>query len=435
MRYLKYITLCALLLIWGLPAQAVQLKGLYEAEVELTDQALSTRATAMGEAMAAVLLKVSGSAAVLSEPVIKSAMKNASRYVQQFRYRNEAIPAEKREKPKGGEPAAEERLLLWVGFDSASIDNLLRRFGFNVWSAARPGTLVWLAVEEGSRRVLVGANDRGLVRDVLESEAQRRAIPLRLPLLDLTDQSKVRAVDVWGGFVDNIEAASLRYETQAVLIGKLYQLGKEWEARWTLRYQGDQYEWQQRTKNVSTVIASGVGGTSDYLSQRFAASSYLGLDQLALRIEGVATMQDFRRINDYLLSLHGVSAVTLRKTEASASSFLVEIEGGRETVLQAIAMGDMLAEVEPPPEVLQPEAPLELQPEPVEVAPSPVEPAEPVEPIEPTVEPSSAEPVTPAVADDAAPTLESDTLTDDAEELPPQPQVIPLQELVYRLLS
>ncbi len=415
MRYLKFITLCGWLFIWGLPAQAAQLNGLYEAEVELADQGLDTRATAMGEAMAAVLLKVSGSAAVLDEPVIKSAMEDAARYVQQFRYRSEAIPAEKREKLRGGERAAEERLLLWVGFDSASIDSLLRRFGFNVWSAARPGTLVWLAVEEGSRRVLVGANDRGLVRDVLESEAQRRAIPLRLPLLDLTDQSKVRAVDVWGGFVDNIEAASLRYETQAILIGKLYSLGKEWEARWTLRYQGDQYEWLQRARDISTVIASGVGGTSDYLSKRFAASSYLGQDQLALRIEGVANMNDFRRINDYLLSLHGVSVVTLRKTDATSSSFLVEVEGGRETVLQAIAMGDMLVEVEPTPEVLQPES----SPEPIEFASSPVGAA--TMPAEPTMEPTSTEPTTPAV-------------TDDAEVLLPQPQLIPLQELVYRLL-
>ncbi len=401
------MTLCGWLFIWGLPAQAAQLEGLYEAEVELADQGRATRATAMAEAMAAVLLKVSGSAAVLSEPVIKSAMEDAARYVQQYRYRNEAMPAEKRHKGKGG--AAENRLLLWVGFDSVSIDNLLRRFGFNVWGTARPSTLVWLAVDEGSRRVLVGANDQGLVREVLESEAQRRAIPLRLPLLDLTDQSKVRPVDVWGGFVDNIESASLRYETQAVLIGKLYPLGKEWEGRWTLRYQGDQYEWQQRAKDVRTVIASGVGGISDYLSQRFAASSDPGMDQLALRIEGVTTMDDFRRINDYLLSLHGVSAVTLRKTDATSSSFLVEIEGGRETVLQAITMGDMLAEVEPPPEVLQPESPMELRSQSVEVSPSPVEPA--------------------------AGEVGSDTLKEDAEVLPLQPQVVPLQELVYRLLS
>lgn len=425
MRYLKFITLCGWLLIWGLPAQAAQIDGLYEAEVELVDQGRETRATAMGEAMAAVLLKVSGSAAVLGEPVIQSAMEDASRYVKQYRYRNEAIPLKEREKGKDGEPPAESRLLLWVGFDGTSIDNLLRRFGFNVWSAARPGTLVWLAVEEGSRRVLVGANDQGLVREVLDAEAQSRAIPLRLPLLDLTDQSKVRAVDVWGGFVDNIEAASLRYETQAVLIGKLYSVGKEWEARWTLRYQGDQFEWQRRARAVSEVIASGVGGTADYLSQRFAASSYLGMDQLALRIEGVATMHDFRRINDYLLSLHGVTAVTLRKTDATSSSFLVEIEGGRETVLQAIAMGDMLAEVEPTPEVLQPE-PL-LEPDPIVAPQSPAE----------TVVEAESVAVAPGepVAEENAQTMESETLTEEAESLEPQPQVIPLQELVYRLLS
>jgi hypothetical protein len=418
------MALGALLIIWGLPLQAAQLKGLYEAEVEVVDQGRALRTTAMGEAMAAVLLKVSGSAAVLEEEVIKSALADASRYVRQYRYRSEEIPAEKRSAAVDDEPPAENRLLLWVGFDSGSIDNLLRRFGFNVWSAARPSTLVWLAVEEGSRRVLVGANDRGLVREVLEKEAERRAISLHLPLLDLTDQSKVRAVDVWGGFWDNIEAASYRYETQAILVGKLYAVGSGWEARWILRYQGDQHEWEYRSDDVSTVIANGVGGATDYLSNYFASTSYLGMDQLALRIEAVNGMEDFRRVNDYLQSLHGVTAVKLRRVDALSASFLIDIEGGRDTLLQAISMGDVLVEVETPapesmpiPELMVPVSP-SLQPAPHEQGEMPV-----------------AEVAAEPVADGKEPAMESDELTEDAGQLPQQPQVIPIEELVYRLLS
>ncbi len=423
MRYLKFITLCGWLFIWGLPAQAAQLKGLYEAEVEVADQSPAMRATAMGEAMAAVLLKVSGSSTLLDEEVIKSAMADAARYVQQYRYHSEALPPEKQQPAEGDASLPENRLLLWVGFDSASIDNLLRRFGFNVWSAARPATLVWLAVEEGARRVLVGANDQGLVREVLDAEAQRRAIPLRLPLLDLTDQSKVRAVDIWGGFIDNIEMASQRYETQAVLVGKLYSVRGAWEARWTLRYQGEQHEWQAMSENVTEVIANGVGGTSDYLSQYFATSSYMGLDQLALRIEQVDGMSDFRRVSDYLQSLHGVTAVKLRRVDASSSSFLVEIEGGRETVLQAIAMGDVLVEVETPaPEsMVSPDYRVPLQPLLIEA---------------PAAEVSQDESAQQPVAETAEQLMEmeGDELTEDAGLLEPQP-VVPIEELVFRLLS
>lgn len=403
------MALGALLIIWGLPLQAAQLTGLYEAEVEVADQGRAARATAMGEAMAAVLLKVSGNSAVLDEEVIKSAMADASRYVQQYRYRNEELPPEARK--AGGAGSDDSRLLLWVGFDSASIDSLLRRFGFNAWSAARPSTLVWLAVEEGSRRVLVGANDQGLVREVLDSEAQRRGLPVRLPLLDLTDQSKVRAIDVWGGFVDNIEAASSRYEAQAILTGKLYAVGKSWEARWTLHYQGEQHQWQHSGRDVREVVASGVGGTADYLAQQVAAGSFFGMDQLVLRIEDVSTMEAYRRVNDYLLSLPGVTAVTLRRTAANSSSFIVDFEGGRESVLQAITLGDLLVKV---------------------AMPAPQSSFNPGYPAQPALPPGAA---TPQVAGSVTEQpMEGDGLTDETAAGVQQPQVIPLEELVYRLL-
>ncbi|MEN8170210.1 MAG: DUF2066 domain-containing protein [Pseudomonadota bacterium] len=418
MRYLKVLSLCGLLFFWGLPSQAAQLNGLYEAEVVVANQGRGLRTTAMSEAMAAVLLKVSGSSAVLGEEVIQSAMADAARYVQQYRYRSEAIPSGKRQVAKNGKPAADSRLLLSVGFDSASIDKLLRRFGFTVWSSARPATLVWLAIEEGSRRVLVGANDQGLVREVLEAEAQRRALPLLLPLLDLTDRSKVRPAEIWGGFLENIETASQRYEAQAILIGKLYSTGGRWEAHWTLRYQGQEHVWQKRAKGVRAVIASGVGGSSDYLLQHFAKSSYLGVDQLALRIEGVDGMSAFRRVNDYLLSLHGVEAVTLRRVDASSNSFLVQIEGSREAVLQAITMGDVLVKVETPvPESL-------LSPE----FTTPPQWASSTQP--------APQPELPQSGVDAQIPADNTEQPIDNTELPPQqPQVAPLQELVYRLLS
>jgi hypothetical protein len=191
-----------------------------------------------------------------------------------------------------------------------------------------------------------------------------------------------------------------------------------------LRYQGQEYAWQERAKDVRAVIASGVGGSSDYLSQRFAESSYLGVDQLALRIEGVDGMGAFRRVNDYLLSLHGVEAVTLRRVDASSSSFLVQIEGSREALLQAITMGDVLVKVETPvPESL-------LSPE----FTAPPQWASSTQPAaQPELPHSSVDAQSPA--DNTEQPIDNTGPVDGAESLPQQPQVAPLQELVYRLLS
>lgn len=352
MRILKLLLLSSLLFTWVTPSQAVQPSELYQAEVLVADQSKEARRTAMGDALSIVLVKVNGSSSVLEEEAIQSVIASAPRYVSQYRYRSEEIPEEERSSAENGE-IAESRLFLRVSFDSTSIDDVLRRYGYSVWSAARPTTLVWLGVEEGNRRVLVGANDQGLVREVLEETSQRRGLPLQLPLLDLTDQSRVRAVDVWGGFVDNIVEASQRYESQAVLVGKLYPIADSWQASWILSYREERYEWIHRSEDVKEVIASGVTGTSDHLSQYFSQTSYLGAEQLLLHVEGVETIESYRRVSDYLQALHGVSSVTLKGVDAQNNHFMLQIEGGRETVLDAIYRGDVLARVEPPPVVIQ----------------------------------------------------------------------------------
>ena len=411
MRYLKIFTLCGLFL-WAASLPAAQVSGLYEAEVEVADQGTEVRGSAMRDAMAAVLIKVSGSTSVPQEEVLQEAMADAARYVRQYRYRNDTTAAS----------TGQNRLLLWVSFDSNSIDTLLRRFGFSVWGGARPDTLIWLAVEDGSRRVLVGANDQGLVRELLDAESQRRAIPIRLPLLDLKDQSRVRAVDVWGGFVDNIETASQRYEAPAVLIGKLYRMGKGWTGRWILRYQGEQHEWREEGTQVNQVIASGIDGTSDRLAQYYAASNHLGIEQLVLRIEGVASMNDFRRVSDYLHSLHGVQTVTLRRIDANSSSFLLVTEGNLASVLQVIAMGDTLMEVKQPVSAVVPTPAWRTEPA---GAARVVPVTAPYQPAADTVADTGQDERSPG----AAPGLQ-----DGIASLEASPQPAPLQEHVYRLL-
>lgn len=415
MRYLKYLALGALMIVWGLPLQAAQLNGLYEAEVAVPDQGRTTRARAMDDAMAAVLLKVGGSAAVLEEEAIKKALSNASRFVQQYRYRSES---DERGSSSSG-------LMLWVGFDKSSIDNLLRTAGMNVWGENRPATLVWLAVEEGSSRQLVGANDQGLVRNLVESEAQRRAIPLVLPLLDLTDQSKVRPIDVWSGFFDNLKAASKRYESQAILVGKLYQAGRLWEARWTLLYQGERREWQKSGTRVSEVIAAGVGGTADYLSSYFSSTSYTGQEELALHINNVGGLAGFRRVSDYLRSLHGVSTVTARRIDATSASFRMQIVGGRDALLQAIGMGDVLVKADPP---YQPLAPATSGPAPASYGTMAMR-----------GESGSAAPMAQAatvgtVANTGNHDMESGEQTESAGQLEQPQQTPPVEELFFRLL-
>lgn len=334
MRYLNFIPLLMAFASLSLPA--LEDRDLYETEVPVADQSAGARSAALAQAMSAVLLKVSGNSGVLAEESLQAEARNAARYVQQYRYRNATAPS-----PTG------ESLLLWARFDAESVKRMLRQYGFAIWGTARPTLLVWLAVEEQGKREVVGANDRGQVHDAIESEAVQRALPVRLPLLDLTDQGQVRPVDIWGGFFDTIMAASERYEAQAVLVGKLYpRKAGQWEVRWTLLHRGAKKQWQQQAKDAVSLVTAGVDSATDYLSQSFAERLEGGSGVVQLRIDGVRGMDDYRRITDYLRSLHGVSAITLQEAAADSLLLQLQVEGGSDLLTQSIALGDVLVRQE-----------------------------------------------------------------------------------------
>jgi hypothetical protein len=359
MRYLTIFSLFFCLL--SLPTHAAESRGLYRAEVEVADQGAESRLEGMRQAMAAVLLKVSGNSRVAEDATLAEAMKQPARYVQQYRYRREPLPPQEQETLPPTEEAKQERLLISVRFDQRSIDELLQRSGFNVWGDARPSTLIWLGVEDGGKRVLVGANDKGLVRELIETEAVRRALPVKLPLLDLTDQGKVRTVDVWGEFLDPIREASRRYTSQAILVGRLYPVSsRSWEVHWALDYRGELIRWQSQGDQVAPLITEAVDRVTDHLAMRFAQGSLDGSGEVRMRVEGVQNLHDYRRVVDYLSEVHGVKQVVVELLTPDSVDLRITAEGGIDTVLQIIALGNTLEKVELPPAAMPPLKPVPL---------------------------------------------------------------------------
>jgi len=330
MRYLKIVSILWLFVV--LPLQAAETEGLYEAVVAVSDQGNSARAAGMREAMSVVLLKVCGISRVTEDPELAEVMSSPARYVQQYRYSNER--------------ASDGRLQLQVSFDQKGIDSLLRSHGYSIWGDARPTTLIWLGVEDKGTRVLVGANDGGLIRQLMVNEAQRRALPVKLPLLDSTDQGRVRTADVWGNFVDNIKDASQRYNAQAILIGKLYPLsGGSWEARWTLDYRGEVSHWQSQSVEVRQLITEVIDRVANQLAKSFAQSFVSGSSEVMLRVDGIHNLEQYRRVLDYLRGVHGVKQAVAKSLNADSVRFHLMTSGGSDAVLRVIALGNTLERV------------------------------------------------------------------------------------------
>ena len=331
MKFLSFFIVAAAFL--GGAAWSAPLPGLYEVEVPVADQSAANRPVAMVEALRQVVVKVSGKAATANSPALKDALKNPASYVQQYNYRtNDGI-------------GAELPLLMGVSFDKNRIDQLLQTAGLSQWSAARPLTIVWLAVEQGNQRLLVGAGDRGLVKELLTRAAQRRGLPLRLPLLDATDKARVQAGDVWSDSHDSIIQASQRYEAQAVLVGRLGQAGSGgWQVRWTLYQGGASQRWNQTADKVESLVAYGIDAATDTLAASVApvtAATVAG-NEAHWVVKDVRDMSSHRRVLDYLASLRSVTRVQLEQVSGDSVRLQITTSSGVAALQQQLSFDNRL---------------------------------------------------------------------------------------------
>ena len=94
MRFFRPVTILLALLLLPVTAavQAVTVKDLYTGTVEVADKGPDAREKGVRAALEKVLVRVSGSAAVTSNPEVEPLLDNPSRYVQEYRY--EAIEQE-----------------------------------------------------------------------------------------------------------------------------------------------------------------------------------------------------------------------------------------------------------------------------------------------------------------------------------------------------
>lgn len=331
------------LFVWPNLSFADVVKHLYEASVPVVSQSRDERQKALQTALTEILVRVSGRQEIASGlplPQIEAALMQPGRYAQQFRYHRVTLPPE----VEGGQP--QPGLVLQATFDQTAVDDLLRRSGLPIWGRTRPVTLVWLAIDEHGHRFLVSNNDSHVVHQLLLSKAKRRGIPLRLPLMDLTDQSTVRLSDVWGNFEENILKASQRYQPDGILVGQVYQgFNGFWHARWTFHLQGRQYEWDKQGAVLAEVIDPGIDETADTLGRQFAQyDNQNGNDKRAVLVEvnDVHGLADYNRIYRYLSSLSSVSAVEPSLVTSTKVLFRLTAQSDRLGVAQSISLGHVL---------------------------------------------------------------------------------------------
>ena len=324
--------------------------SIFSIEIEVVDQSSESRIEAMQKAMQQILIRSSGSLFINQSADIQRALRRPERYVQQYSYRQIDVPASaimvesspgESHSPVSSEPV--KNTFLQLTLDRNGIVKLLKDGRHSVWGTSRPAVLTWLVVEQQGRRTIVGRDDRGLARELLEQKAEERGIPLLLPHLDSTDRQRISAAEIWGGFSEKIHAASLRYNAAAILIGRLSHLSSgEWLARWSLLMQQDEPSWQQQGEVVELILAGGVHGAADRMAERFALDYSQGERELTLVIDEVNSFSKYLKLKEYLSRLEGVNVLHIDQLSAEAMVIRLSVSGGGDALIQQISIDTLL---------------------------------------------------------------------------------------------
>ena len=309
-------------------ASAVEMTSLYAAEVPLDPNEDDPRTAAYRNALAEVLLRVSGSG-IFSDPELFDLLfPSPASYVVQFR------------------PGEEDTL--WVRFDGNAVEEVLRRNGQPVWGSERPLTLIWLAVDWGQgEREIIGADDpersddeartidrNRLLRQRVLDVAERRGLPVAFPLLDTEDLARVTFPDIWGGFDELILDASQRYEANSVLIGRIRADSGQRE-RWTYHFAGEERAWTGEPELVVNLVA-------DMLAAEFAIGGDETLQAVQLSVAGINTVDAYGSVQRILSDMNVVESFAIVSVDGDRILYRVNAHGGAERLARALRLGGLI---------------------------------------------------------------------------------------------
>lgn len=336
---------CLWLCVYGLSAAAVVPADLYSAETVVADEGSETRNTALSQLLGSVMARVSGNVGVAGQPAAKQMLAAAPSLVQQYRYRS----ADK----DGGMVR-----YLWARFDQPVVERMMRERNLPVWTQ-RPGVLLWLVGEQAGARTLLNLENEPAARAAVTAQAQQRGMPLQLPLMDLEDQGKLTAADLWSDYRAAIALASERYPHDVVLSGRLRALGGgRWSGQWSLIDREDSQGFKTPAKSLEETMVSAIDQAQDLLAARYAPMLAAG-DQYGtlVRVAGVYDLAAYGRLVALLESLDAVAGVALRHVKGDAFTFDLQLRAGQANLVRGIN-GSGLLSAEPAPLRPQPPVPV-----------------------------------------------------------------------------
>jgi len=327
----KIVMLLVFSLLSVSAALAVKVTTLYQGVLPVSSQSAAERNQLASQALAQVLIKVSGNNDILNHPKVKARLDSAARLMQEFSYAT-------------GLPGETKPYLLQLNFDADGVNKILRDAGAPIWGQNRPLLLVWLENEAPRHPAeIIGADSGNRLPIWLKQATDRRGVPVIFPAMDMEDLAQVSVNDMVTMNVPKLMNAAKRYGSDAILIGRILQNPAGYETQWKLIMGNDQWGWNITGQTVPDILAAMADHVAETLAGRYATViTNTVQSNLTLKIIDVAQADDFVQVMNYIKHLTPVASVQLLQISGSDMLLRVSLRGTQESFVQALSVGQKL---------------------------------------------------------------------------------------------
>ena len=353
MRYLV-ASFCTFILVCvcSLKLQAAEFTDLFQAQVP----AQANQSQWQRAALSNVLVKLTGSDAVLSLPAIVDELKNSASYVKQFQTMQ--INAQS---------------MILVHLDEQKITALLQRQQIPMLGSRRPDQLMWFSEKMQDTPQFVMSLEHP-VRKVLQEQATLLGLSLIFPFYDVDDLALLNEQTLWSGEWTAIQAASSRYKASHVHNLMFDQFT---DASGTVTFRLTAQQWQNGqlvSREFMNVDAKQLAVEfTRQLAAELASQYAIKISNnpangtvLNLTIDAVADMTDLVKVQQIFASMLTVKSHSLKEFQQGRAVFILELAASEDEFYRSMQLVSQLraeSQLQPPAtaEQLALEAQLEAQ--------------------------------------------------------------------------
>lgn len=292
---------------------------------------------AIQKAFKDTLIRVSGLKSITESAEIAQALSVGDRYLSSFRF----VDSSEFFTNVLGEKIPTKAMIL--EFDKKLVNDLLIANGLPVWGEKRPEVLIWLADRLENRDHILADSDSGVLADTVVAQAKQRGIPIVLPIMDLSDTLNISFSDIYGLFSKDLETASQRYASEAILAGRLTRSGNSYQADWLMLFKGERLRLPTVTGTLAEVTEQGIDLVAQRLSEQYAFvldANQIG--SVAVKVQDVQNAQTFAAIEAYLKSINMITQLNVQSLSETAVVFDIEISGDRNQFADLLALDKKL---------------------------------------------------------------------------------------------